>query len=266
MNIYRILFLLLGLITSTGFTAEPLPDYQREQRIAEQIEPQIFDGEALWLNDGSREFLTIYTEADNPRGSVIVLHGRDVNPEDQNVVGPVRVFLAENGWSTLAIQLPVLEKGKKYYDYLPILEYAHPRINAAIDFLRERGEKVIVVASHSCGAHMANSWINKHGDQDIQGYIAMGLGATDAGQPLKTPIPIGNMSVPVLDIYGTGEFPGPLSMLDERRELLKKNGHPSSVQIAVEGADHYFHGFGEKLSEQILAWLNGAAFSPGESK
>ncbi|MBX2882535.1 MAG: alpha/beta hydrolase family protein [Granulosicoccus sp.] len=251
---------LFTLVTSIPLSAhaDELPDYDREARIAEQIEPQVFDGEVIWLNDGERDFLSIYTEADSPRGSVIVMHGRDVNPEDLNVAGPVRVALAENGWSTLAIQLPVLAKGKKYYDYLPILDLAGPRIEAAIDYLREQGNEKVVIAAHSCGAHMANNWLNQHGDDAIDGYIAMGLGATDSGQELKTLFPIGNMRVPVLDIYGENEFPRPLAMVEDRLSMLSKNGHPDSTQIVLEDADHYFADAGDRLAEKILEWLDTA--------
>ncbi len=240
--------------------ADEIPDYAREQRIAEQIEPQIFDGEALWLEANSREFLAIHMLSEDPKGTVIILHGRDVSPEDQNVAGPMRVGLAENNWSTLALQMPVLAKGKKYYDYLPILNFAHGRIEAAINYLRSQGEETIILAGHSCGAHMANHWLNDRGEKMIQGYIAIGLGTTDAGQDLKTPFPIGNMTVPVLDIYGSEEYPRPLAMVPERRALIEQNGNASSAQIKVDGANHYFSGAGEILTERVLEWLDSADF------
>ena len=188
------------------------------------------------------------------------MHGRDTSPEDQNVAGPLRVGLAEQGWTTLALQMPVLAKGKTYNDYRPILGFAHERIEAAIRFLREQGEPAVILASHSCGAHMTNDWLNANGDSTIDGYVAMGLGATDAGQPLATPFPIGNMSVPVLDVYGSLEFPRPLAMVEERRLLLQQNGHPASTQRVLEGADHYFTDDGERLTEIVADWLDSAGF------
>ena len=208
------------------------------------------------MSDGERDFLSIFLEADEPRGAVVLLHGRDVNPEDLNVVGPMRVGLADEGWSTLALQMPVLEKGHKYYDYLPILHYAHPRIEAGLAYLREQGYETVVLAGHSCGAHMANDWLNANGDDAIQGYVAMGLGATDYGQELKTPFPLANMKVPVLDVYGSEEFPRPLSMVESRAAMLQQNGNPGSRQEMIDGADHYFHDHGEELTEAVAAWLN----------
>ncbi len=237
------------------------PDYGREARIAEQIEPDIFDGEAQWLTAGERQFLAIYMQADEPKGSVVILHGRDVNPEDANVAGPLRIGLVDAGWSTLAIQMPLLEKGMTYYDYLPILDYAQPRIEAAISFLRDQGEQTVVLAAHSCGVHMANQWLNQKGESMIDGFVAMGLGTTDYGQDLKTPFAMGNMTIPVLDIYGSEEFPRPLAMLKDRQAMLDKNGNPGSTQIAVEGADHYFHDKGDALTEKVAEWLNAMDFS-----
>lgn len=255
---YRFLLPLL-LALNTGHAAG-VPDYEREKRIAGEIEPHIFDGEAVWLDTPGRTFLSIYTQADEPAGAVLILHGRDTHPEDGNVAGPMRVGLVDVGWSTLALQMPVLEKGKKYYDYLPILGLAHARIKAGLAFLRERGYGTVVLAAHSCGAHMANDWLNHQGDGAIDGYVAMGLGTTDRGQDLKTPFPIGEMSVPVLDIYGSEEYPRPLAMVEMRARMLERNGHPDSTQMVVEGANHFFRDMGDPLTEMVAGWLKAARF------
>ncbi|MCK5923477.1 MAG: DUF3530 family protein [Methylococcales bacterium] len=238
-----------------------VPYYAREERVVEQIEPDIFDGDAVTLSTEKRDFLGIYLEADEPKGSVLVLHGRDVHPEDANVAAPLRIGLAEAGWTTLAIQLPLLQKGSTYYDYVPILGYAHPRIEAAIKFLRDQGQETVIVAAHSCGAHMANSWLNQNGDSAIEGYVAMGLGTTDYRQNLQTPFPLAKMSVPVLDIYGEKEFPRPLAMRADRLAMLKQGGNAGSKQMSVVGADHWFHGEGEVLTEKVAEWLNATDFS-----
>jgi len=260
MTIFKQITVSIIFLASVPGMAEDLPDYEREQRIAEQIEPDIFDGESVWLNANDHDFLAIHIPVENSTGAVIVMHGRDVNPEEQNVVGPLRVGLAEQGWTTLALQMPVLAKGKQYNDYLPILKFAHGRIEAAIQFLRDQGENTVILASHSCGAHMTNDWLNKVGDNRINGYIAIGLGATDIGQKLQTPFPIANMTVPVLDIYGSNEFPAPLSMVGERQAMLKQNGNPASTQIVVDGADHYFTDYGDILTVVIAEWLNQTTF------
>ncbi len=249
--------LLCAVILEIPAFGDDVPDYDREARINEQIEPYLFDGDAVWLSDGEREFLSVHIEVEASRGAIILLHGRDVHLDEEELIGPLRVGLSEHGWDTLSVQMPVLEKGKTYYDYVPILKYAHPRIEAAVRYLEEQGATTIVLAAHSCGVHMANDWMNSVSDPPIDGYIAMGLGTTDAGQDLQTPFPIGNLAIPVLDIYGTREYPRPLDMVPYRQELLKQNGNPMSMQIPVEGATHFFHGYGQVMVGKLAGWLDG---------
>lgn len=254
-------FICLLLVTaysgSVSAKGDEWPDYERETRINEQVEPYLFDGDAVWLSDGEREFLTVQIKVDDSRGAVILLHGRDVHLDEEELIGPLRIGLAEHGWDTLSVQMPVLEKGKTYFDYLPILKYAHPRIEAAIRYLEEQGASRIVLAAHSCGVHMANDWMNSISEPPIDGYIAMGLGTTDAGQELKTPFPIGKLKIPVLDIYGTKEYPRPLAMVPYRQKLLERNGNPLSAQVSVEGASHFFRGYGPTMVGKLAEWLDG---------
>ena len=254
-SISNLLITLFLLFYPAVSNADTVPDYAREQRITEQIEPEIFDGEALWLNEGERDFLGIHIYQEDASGTVILLHGRDVSAEEQELINPLRVGLAENGWNTLSLQMPVLAKGKTYYDYLSILDFASPRIEAAITFVKSQGNGKIIIAAHSCGAHMANNWFNHQPKHGVDGYIAMGLSATDAGQDLKTPLPIASLDIPVLDIYGSDEFSGPLGMVNNRLAMLRENGHPYSEQIKVDGANHYFTGYGDIMVEHLSRWL-----------
>src|SRR4051795_11538181 len=82
------------------------PDYEREKRWSDQIVPAILVGDVVWLQQkGGHKFLSIYTQAEKPRGAVIIGHGRGWNP-DFELYGSLRVKLAEQGYTTLAIQLP----------------------------------------------------------------------------------------------------------------------------------------------------------------
>lgn len=242
--------------------ADVKPDYERETRLAEQIVDDIFDGEPLWLQANEHNFLSIYTPNDaQPKGSIIILHGRGVHPDWPDVAGPLRTGLVEAGWSTLSIQMPVLERGKTYYDYLPLLKYSHQRIEAAITFIREQSELPVVLIAHSCGAHMANDWLNTVGDDLIDGYVILGAGATDYRQEMQTDFPFASMQVPVFDLYGENEFPRPLAMLPERRALIKKGGNPQSAQQRLTDADHYFTEAGTPLTDAVAGWLNRTNFS-----
>lgn len=258
---YSLLAVLFILNLYIPAYADNKPDYRREARLTDQIIDDIFDGEPVWLDANNHSFLAIHTlNEDQPSGTVIILHGRGYHPDWPEVSGPLRVGLVENGWSTLSIQMPVLRKGSSYYDYLPLFKFAQGRIDAAIAYIREQSDKPVILAAHSCGAHMANSWLNTNGDGQIDGYIIMGAGATDYGQKLQTPFPYADMQVPILDLYGEFEFPAPISMIPERMALIKEGGNRGSRLIELPDTDHYFHEAGEALTEVVADWLNNTDF------
>lgn len=246
--------------SAPAHTAEQ-PDLEREKRLVAEIEDGIFDGEVIFLDVGDasdHEFMAIDMEPDDEaRGGVILLHGRGYHADWEYVINPMRVKLAEEGWRTLSLQMPVLEKDAKYYDYVPLFDDAHPRIEAAIAHLKAQGIENIVLFSHSCGVHMAMDWVRNKGDGGISAFIGAGMGATDYQQKMAKPFPLDGMKVPVLDIYGSEEFNGVLRMAPERLEAIKKANNPKSSQQIVEGANHYFNTEeqSEELAEAVSAWL-----------
>lgn len=231
-------------------------DLAREQRITEQIVDAIFDGEPLQLQAGDHEFLAIHmaSSAESTRGAAIILHGRGLHPEWETVVKPLRTALPEHGWETLALQMPVLDKEAKYYDYEAIFPEAHPRIDAAIAWLRARGIQRIVLIAHSCGAHMAMSWV-RSGGQGIDAYVGIGMGATDYQQPMRRPFPLDQLTVPVLDLYGEKDYPAVVAMARQRQTLMAKGGHPLSHQQVIAGADHYYAGKSDALIDAVADWM-----------
>ena len=161
-------------------------DLQREKRMADEIVDAILDGDAVFLkaadDTSEHEFLSIYTEAaDEPvRGTAIILHGRGFHPDWQDAINPLRVGLTEYGWNTLSVQMPVLEKQSKYYDYVPLFPQAIPRIEAAIAYAREELaanniEGKVVLIAHSCGAHMAMAWAYVDSFESIDAYVGIGM-------------------------------------------------------------------------------------------
>ncbi len=232
-------------------------DIEREQRMAAEIVDSLLDGDAVYLQADERQFLTIYTEAEKAKGSVIILHGRGFHPDWQDAINPMRVGLVESGWNTLSVQMPVLHKQAKYYDYVPLFPEAIPRIEAAIAYLREqhKNSKVVLIA-HSCGAHMAMMWADTESFESIDAYVGLGMGATDYKQPMKHDFPLEKIQVPVLDIYAENDYPAVLEMAAKRWASIQRAGNNKSRQVVVKNADHYYVDQGEALTEVISRWLD----------
>ncbi len=246
----------LALLLVAGQSIASEPDFEREARLADEIVDVILDGDPEWLQADGRDFLGIYTEADDPRAAIVILHGRGFHPDWADAVNPLRVGLVEHGYTTLSLQMPVLEKEAKYYDYIPIFHHAHSRIEAGIAFLREQGHEKVVLLAHSCGAHMALDWIRAKKDKSIDAFIGLGMGATDYKQPMHQPFPLDWMRVPILDLYGANDYPAVIRLAPGRGEMIAKAGHPGSRQAVLPDADHYFTDQGEPLVAAVADWLD----------
>lgn len=260
-NMSRLLFLTFLMCVVASVSAEAVfdgkPDYEREKRLADEIRDVIFDGEVLDLSAEGRDFMAIHMEPETEaKGAVILVHGRGYHPDWEDVVNPLRIGLAEQGWHTLSLQMPVLAKSAKYYDYVPLFPAAGPRIEAGIKYLESQGVENIVLFAHSCGAHMALNWITRKGDGQIDGFIGAGMGATDYRQPMIEAYPLDQMKVPVLDMFGSEEHPAVIRMAPARKAAMKRAGNPLSEQKILPDADHYFTGVKEPLVELVSSWLN----------
>ncbi len=233
-------------------------DLEREQRLIDEVEANLFSGDLIMLNAQGTDFAAVEmaSETDSTRGAVILLHGRGFHADWPENIGPLRVGLSEAGWHTLSLQMPVLEKAAKYFDYLPILEEGVPRINAALAYLSSQEVSPVILLAHSCSAHMAMAWMEEHADEGINAFIGIGMGATDYQQPMQRPFPFASLTVPILDLYGEYDYPAVHRMAPERLQLIKQAGNPASRQIVASGADHYFTGTSDLLIEEVSAWLD----------
>ncbi|AYQ57160.1 hypothetical protein BTHERMOSOX_599 [Bathymodiolus thermophilus thioautotrophic gill symbiont] len=237
------------------------PDFAREQRVVNEIADAVMDGdvEYLPLKNGKEVFsIFMESEADKPKGGVIILHNRGQHANWNDTIKPLRIGLAKTGWHTLSVQMPVLGKQAKYYDYVPIFPYSHARINAAIDFYKKQGITNIVLIAHGCGVHMAMSYVDKYGDGKINGFVGIGMGATDYKQKLVNGFPLYKMTTPILDIYAEQDFSGVRKLANYRGRLIKAANHTKSTQMTVKNADHYYktpHA-AERLTAKVAHWLN----------
>ena len=246
-------FFLTSLLPGNALAAA---DLAREQRLAEQTVDAILDGDPVDLVAGDHTFLGIFMDAETTpaKGAALILHGRGTHPDWSQVANPLRTALPADGWATLSLQMPVLAKDAKFYDYVAVFPDAIPRIDAGINYLRAHGFERIVLVSHSCGVHMSMAWLGARGDTDIAAYIGIGMGATDYKQPMRSPFPFDRLTVPFLNIHGSNDYPAVQRMSNEIETFIC-DMHPASRQVTVQGADHYFDDHNEELSSAIINWL-----------
>ena len=231
----------------------------REKRISDQIVDVIFDGDAIFLKDKSgHSFLSIYmqTDAQKIKGAAIIMHGRGMHPDWKDVTKPLRISLPEHGWHSLAIQMPVLEKSARYFDYTETFNEAGYRIESAIEFLKEQGINNIILIAHSCSVHMSMNWLRDNTDKNIKAYIGIGMGATDYKQAMARAFPLEQLTFPVLDLYGEHDYPAVKNKAKKRLELIKQAGNPKSGQLIVNGSDHYHKDNNLQLIKKLTQWLN----------
>jgi Protein of unknown function (DUF3530) len=93
-------------------------DYAREERWAQEIVPSIVVGDAVYLATPARaKVLAILTAPSGvPTGGIVIVHGLGVHP-DWGLIGGLRTGLAEAGFVTLSVQMPVLVASATRDDY-----------------------------------------------------------------------------------------------------------------------------------------------------
>ena len=246
----------LFLITLVAFSGNALAsDLAKEKRWADQIVDAILDGEAIWLNDGTSDFLGIYTEAEEDKGrAVIVMHGTGIHPDWQQVVKPLRVGLIEHDWNTLSIQMPILPNEAEYAEYAPLYDEVAPRIDAAIDTLHKNGSKEIVLIGHSQGAAMGAYYLSTT-KRNINGFVAIGMAAFADDARMDSINSLKKITVPVLDIYGDEDLEGILKSVDARAGAAREAGNKNYTQVEVAGSNHFFDGKEDELVEAVADWL-----------
>jgi dienelactone hydrolase len=236
----RLACLLLGLLLGCAPARVDTPglhsDDAREQRWADEIVPALVVGDAVWLQPPGpqKKFLGIFTEArggaKRARGAIVLAHGLGVNP-DYGVIGSLRTTLADAGYTTLSIQMPVLAASEPADRYPGLFSEAADRIGAAVAWLQAKKYRRIVLVSHSMGARMANHYLGRNPDAPLAAWVALGISSGEF-----EPGTAGG--VPIFDIYAENDLPAVLAGVPARAKVLARV--PGSRQAMVYGADHYF--------------------------
>lgn len=239
-------FALIATVLAVGPAVAQLTiDDAREERWAQEIVPSIVVGDAVWLNTRARaRVLAILTMPPGvSKGGVVVIHGLGVHP-DFGMIGGVRTELAEAGYATLSVQMPVLVAGASRDEYAVTLPAAAERIAAAIAFMRSKGIGKIAIVSHSMGATMADAYLARSDAAKIDAWVPIGMFTEVATAPKE----------PVQDIMAGSELPQVVAAAPGRARQLPRDA--CSGQLTIPGTDHYFENRQKELAKAIAAFLD----------
>lgn len=224
-------------------------DYEREKRYADEVVSGLVVGDAVFIKASSgRDFLALYTKGRNAKPAVVLTHGVGVHP-DFGLTGLLRAKLADLGYTTLSIQLPVASKEAQIDDYFPqVFPDAADRMAKAAEWLQTKGHAQLVLASHSMGAWMANVYLDQtHTKTPYRAWIVMGLtGAYSWGMR--------RYAMPILDVYGAQDIAPVLGAVLRRKLALQTSN--GSQQIKIAGADHQYAGHENQLATAIDGFLS----------
>jgi pimeloyl-ACP methyl ester carboxylesterase len=223
-------------------------DYKREKRWADEIVPAIVSGEAVWLEAPRTEkFLGIYAEAKNAKSAIILAHGLGVHP-DYGLIGELRTRLADAGYTTLSVQMPILAAEAPATRYPVLFWEADARFAAAMTYLRRKRYDKIVILSHSMGSRMANHYVGAHPQVPLAGWISLSISNGEFA-------PIKRVKFPIFDIYAENDFDAVLQGSQKRAAVLK--GLRGSSQTMVFATDHFFAKKEKELVVLVRLLLEG---------
>jgi alpha/beta superfamily hydrolase len=211
-------------------------DFEREARWRAEVVPGLVTGEAIDIpGPGGRAFLGLLTEhAADPASTtvLVIVHGIGVHP-DHGIIGKLRMDLADKGYATLAIQMPVLASDAPADHYEPLLANAAERIASSVAWARNKGYRDLVLVSHSLGNRMANAYFDRTPSPGFRAWAALGLGAPYSSKFVQAP------PVPVLDVYGEHDLDPVLKSAPARERIAHASG---GRQQRIAGADHFYAG------------------------
>lgn len=236
----RYLILLLLLTLQSAWAANS--DYAREKKWADEIVPGVVVGDPVYLEAKGHKFLGLYTEAANARAGLVIVHGIGVHPE-HGLIGVLRSRLADLGYTTLSIQMPILAVEADARDYQPLFPEAAERIKAAARFLQDKGSKKVAIVSHSLGSAMTKSYFQNNADSPFAVWVSIGI-SSDSYAGVK---------LPVYDLYGGADLPAVVKGADGRKKTLA-NG--KSAQTMAPKMDHFFTGYDDDLVKYVSTYLD----------
>lgn len=289
---HSLLPLLLSLLASGALAADPPPAEtadsaaaapaaaapDTEQRLAEALRAEVMGGEVLTLQADGREVLALFTPQTHSQalGGVLLLHDHNANPDAPGVIHTLRRQLPEAGWHSLALQLP--HSATAQLD-VALLDSHRSRIAEALAELERRNIRNVVLIGHGQGALAAVDYLADNLVPSVTGLVLIGLDGRAQTEPrLDAAARLAQLKVPMLDIYGSRDYPAVVASVKRRYDLARRSEDGGSArpgyaevardydeekgltlsyrQVEIAGADHHYSSHTSLLEKRVRGWLN----------
>ena len=165
---------------------------------------------------------------------------------DWNFIGKLRMELADQGFATLSIQMPVRPAGAPHAEYAELMPLAARRIAAAAAWLQHQGYRDLVLVSHSLGSRMADAYFAQRDATPFRAWASLGIvGGNYAGETRPA-------TLAMLDVYGAADFDDVVKLAAARAAALPRG----SRQVRIDGADHFYAGREAELLRELVRFFS----------
>ena len=241
---------LATVLVSGNAHGQARSDIAREKRWADQIVPGLVVGDAVYLqSESGARFLALYSPVANARGAVLLTHGPGLHP-DHGITGELRVHLADRGYATLSLQMPLLPAEDEAGDaYRALMPDAARRIAAGVRFLQDKGASRIAIVSHAMGSGMAYEYLRKERAAPVFAWVALSFYGTFED--------MAEARFPIFDLYGVSDYWGIRGPASERARMLR--WLPGSKQLAASDGGRFLAGGEKSVLKEVTAFLDAVA-------
>src|SRR5262249_12367162 len=213
---------------------------------ADEIVPGIVAGEPIFLEGrAGHKFLAIHTEVPGARSGLVLVHGMGVHP-DWGLIGRLRAALADDGYTTLSVQMPVLAQTARPEQYPATFGEAGERLKVAAEFLKTKGSMKIAIVSHSMGSQMAHHYLTTDPKAPVNAWVCIGL-ANDGND-------FSRLKLPGMHWSGEKDWQNVLEGGSRRAASIDESRR--ARRIIAPGSDHFFSNRQSDLLRYVKDFLD----------
>jgi len=231
-------------------------DLLAEQRLSDTLRnaPDL-RGDVVELQAEGAAVAAIFTahQRGSLRGGVVLLHDRGENADHREVIRPLRLGLAEAGWETLSVQLPIAYRDESSSAWQARGTSIRARLQAALDWLRKRDLERLAIIAHGDSGTLALQQLAAKAPPELAALVL--INATVRRDDAAGLDALRDFDLPLLDIYPERGSAQALDNAATRRAAAVSGGNTAYRQVDLSGARAGFRGTEDALLARVRGWL-----------